>query len=113
MLLLIINLSAGATAATIYGLWAARWWHRKARLLALLNALVAIAAIVFTVGYAILLTRAAPHADVALFGFRPALSLVLVLPAVARLLELRRDERREAVARRLATDLHMGSNRGE
>lgn len=105
MLLLLVNLAAGSIAATIYAIWTVRWARRHQPWLALLNAAVATTALVFAIGYGFILAEA-EHAPVVQSGaFRPLASLVLLLPAVARFLELRRDERREAFARALEAEL--------
>lgn len=105
MLLLLLNLAAGSAAATIYSIWAARWARRHQPGLALLNALIAAAALVFALGYGVILVQADHAVAVQATAFRPLASLVLLLPAVARFLELRRDERREAFARQLEAEL--------
>ena len=108
MLLLLVNLAAGSIAATIYSLWAVRWARRNRPLLALVNAAVALSALAIAVGYTtILVMQEQDHVlrFVQANTFRPLFSVVLLLPALARWLELRRDERREAFARALDTEL--------
>jgi hypothetical protein len=105
VLLLLINLAAGSIAATIYAIWAVRWAQRRQAALALLNAAVALTALVFAIGYGFILAQADHAVAVQTTAFRPLASLVLLLPAVARFLELRRDEQREAFARRLRQEL--------
>lgn len=105
MLLLLLNLAAGSAAATVYSIWAYRWAKRHQLGLALVNAATAIAALVFAIGYGVILAQAEHAATVQTTAFRPLASLVLLLPAAARFLELRRAERREAFARRLEAEL--------
>lgn len=102
MLLLALNIVAATSAATVYGLWAAKWLNRNAPGLALLNALVALVAGGVGVVYLLLLlTGDESHTQ----PLRAIVSLMLLLPAIARMLELRRDERREAVAQQLEDEL--------
>ena len=70
-----------------------------------MNAAIAVAALVFAIGYGVILAQADHTLAVQSGAFRPLASLVLLLPALARWLELRRDERREAFARRLEAEL--------
>ena len=108
MLLLLINLAAGSTAATVYAFWAVRWARRRRPLLALVNAAVALTALAVAIGYTVIfVSQEQEHVVryVQTNTLRPLYSVVLLLPALARWLELRRDARREAFARALDTEL--------
>ena len=110
MLLLLINLAAGSTAVTVYAFWAIRWARRRRPLLALINAAVALSALAVAIGYlAVFASQEQEHVlrYVQANTLPPLYSVVLLLPALARWLELRRDERREAFARALDTELHV------
>ena len=103
-LLLVLNVIAGSLAGAAYGLWALKWAQRRAWLLAALNLTIGIIALGFAVGYALILIDHAHQPQPAL-AFRPLLPLLLLVPAVARWLELRRDEYREAYATALARQI--------
>ena len=103
-LLLVLNIAAGSLAAAAYGLWALKWAQRHAWLLAALNLLVGIIALGFAIGYALILIDHARQPQPAL-AFRPLIPLLLLVPAVARWLELRHDEYREAYASALARQI--------
>ena len=103
-LLLVLNVIAGAAAGAAYGLWALKWTQRRAWTLALLNLLIGVIALGFAVGYALILVDHA-HKPQPASVFRPAIPLLLLVPAVARWLELRRDEYREAYATALARQI--------
>ncbi len=102
MFLIILNILAGTTAASVYALWAAKWATRNSPGLAVMNGIVALVAAAIAVTYAVvLITGNDDHVR----GLRAVVSLALLTPALTRMLELRRDERREAVAKQLEADL--------
>lgn len=103
-LLLVLNVIAGAAAGAAYGLWALKWAQRRAWTLAILNFVVGVIALGFAVGYALILVDHAHQPQPALV-FRPFIPPLLLVPAVARWLELRRDEYREAYATALARQI--------
>lgn len=103
MLLFVINITAATTAATIYSLWAVKWSKRRAWGLATLNGAVALVASAIAIAYGHVLTS--NDARFLGSGIRSLLPIVLLLPALTRFLEMRRDERREAVARTLEDQL--------
>ena len=102
MVLIILNILAGTTAASVYALWATKWAQRNSPGLATMNALIALVAAGIAITYAIvLITGDDDHVR----GLRAIVSIALLTPALTRMLELRRDERREAYAERLESDL--------
>ena len=103
-LLPVLNVIAGSLAGAAYGLWALKWAQRRAWLLAALNLLVGVIALGFAVGYALILVDH-QHAPQPALVFRPFIPLLLLVPAVARWLELRRDEYREAYATALVRQI--------
>lgn len=94
---LVLNLAAGGVAATVYGLWAWKWMRRRAFWLAALNFIVMLACLGFALGYALLLYDPITHALATRMGFRYLAPIVLLVPAGARFVELRREERRDAM----------------
>jgi hypothetical protein len=98
VLILYLNIAAGATAAAIYGIWSLKWLQRKVWTLGVLNLLAATACFGFAVGYAFVMLNAEMHGEVVRLGFRHLGPFVLLAPALARFVELRREERREAFA---------------
>lgn len=90
-----INVIAGTTAATIYALWTVKWAQRRCAFLAVMNAVVAIDAALVAASYALLLaTGDAKYLQV----LRSLVSVVILMPAATRLLEMHREQKREAVA---------------
>lgn len=102
MFLVLLNIMAGTTAATVYALWASKWWGRHSPGLALLNAAVALVAAGIALTYTLFLLTGNEDA---LAPLRAVVSLALLLPAITRMFELRREDRREAVAQRLEDEL--------
>ncbi len=108
MLLLMVNIIAGTTASAIYALWAVKWWQRGCRFLGVLNAIVALDAALVATTYALVLATG----DVKyLLVLRTLVSLVILMPAVTRLFEMRREARREAVAGHLEQQLRSITER--
>lgn len=92
------GLVAASVAAASYGVWSARWARRGAILLSVLNGLIALVGVLLILVHLWGLTtptltelriRRVPY--YVLFT-----DLLFLLPAVTRLLELRRDKRRDA-----------------
>ena len=98
MLVLYLNIAAGAAAATIYGIWGLKWARRRVHLLAALNLVAMLASLGFVAGYAAVMLDALAHAETVRVGFRHLGPIILLAPAVARFIELRRDELQEAKA---------------
>lgn len=99
MALLALNILAATTAATIYALWSLKWWHRGAWGLAGLNLLIGLTSVGVAIAYAALIVgQDSPDLQ---RGLRSLVPLLLLLPAITRLAEMRRDERREEVAKSL------------
>lgn len=99
MALFALNLLAATTAATIYSLWSLKWWRRGAWGLAGLNLLIGLTSVGVAIAYATLIVG--QDSDDLQLGLRSLVPLMLLLPAITRLAEMRRDERREEVARSL------------
>lgn len=102
MALILLNIMAGTTAATVYALWATKWAQRHSPGLATLNALVALTAAGIALTYTLFLLTGNEDS---LTPLRAVVSLALILPAITRMFELRREDRREAVAQRLEDEL--------
>lgn len=102
MALIILNTLAGTTAASVYTLWATKWAQRNSPGLAAMNALIAVVAAGIAITYAIALITGN---DTHVRGLRAIVGIALLTPALTRMLELRRDERREAYAEQLESDL--------
>lgn len=105
MLLMWLNLTAGLVAGLVYALWAHKWWTRGQRLLTALHVGAAVVAIALGVAYGVLI---ADPRLVSVFGpalLRPLVAAMLLLPAIARWIELLREERREAVDRQVRAAL--------
>ena len=102
MFLVLLNIMAGTTAATVYALWATKWAQRHSPGLATLNALVALTAAGIALTYTLFLLTGNEDS---LTPLRAVVSLALILPAITRMFELRREDRREAVAQRLEDEL--------
>lgn len=111
MFFTILNILAGTAAAAVYGLWAWKWSVRNCKLLAALNFMIAAIASVTAFAYALMLMAG----DTNLLGtsLRPIVSIALIFPAVTRMLELRRDTQREAVARQLKRALREAAGARE
>lgn len=93
------GLVTASVAAASYGVWAVRWTRRKAWLLAALNGLIALAGVALILGH--LLNLSEPLLTEVRLRRVPRgllfIDVVFLLPAITRLLELRRDKRRDAV----------------
>ena len=105
MFILYLNLAAGAVASTVYGIWSLKWFHRGAALVGILNLVASMACFGFAVGYFLMIRDAGMNGEIVRFGFRHLAPLVLLAPALARFAELRRDERREALATQYEKEL--------
>lgn len=96
---LYLGLVAASVAAATYGVWTARWIRRGAPFLALLNGLIAVAGIALILAH--LLSLSEPIITSIRIRRTPSPLLwgdiLILLPAVTRLLELRRDKKRDAV----------------
>lgn len=99
IMLVYAGLVTASVAAATYGVWAVRWARRKAWLLAVLNGLIALAGVALIFDHLLNLSdplftelrlRRVPRG--LLF-----IDVVFLLPAITRLLELKRDKRRDAV----------------
>lgn len=108
-----VNVIAGTAAATVYTLWGWKWITRRCWVLGVLNLTVAAIAAGIAVVYALLVVSG--EVDGLGATLRPVVSAALVIPAVARMMELRRDVQREAVARSLKSSLKQatGETHGE
>lgn len=93
-LVLYINLLIGAAGITIYGLWAGKWWHRKAYDLFFINLASVFIVAGFVFGYMFIALDPESTALVEP-GFRLLFPFLIGGPVVARILEYRRDQQRE------------------
>ena len=112
-LVLLLNIVGCSLAGVAYALWAVKWWRRSNTVMAALHALTAVVGVGFSVGYGLVLLehprQPIPSADEA---FRPFIGLVLLFPALSRMLELREAEYREAFARKAQQALHSTGKGG-
>lgn len=106
--LLITSIISGSIATTIYAIMAYKWFCRSQWTLLLFNLGGSIVAAVFTFSYISVLASqySNPCGLYDLSGiYFPLAPYMLFFPAVARFLELRREERYEALAKRLRQEL--------
>ena len=107
-MVLLLNAIGCSLAAGAYAIWAFKWTQRRRVWLALVNLASASVAIGFAIGYALIFLDS-PLQPVPSQMFRPFVGFVFLAPAVARLLELRDSEYREAFARSLGSRLSSDS----
>ena len=96
MIFVYLNIAAAMFASAIWGIWAAKWYRRRAWGLVFAHCLASLIAL--TVGVAFLVSIGGPllgpfHVSRYLLAVA---SMVMLAPALAHYLELRRDEYREA-----------------
>ena len=94
MALVLMNILIGSLAATVFGIWAYKWFSRRSWLLAVIHSSISLASL----AAAVALTVGMFHP----LALTPALSsplpaLLVLLPTVARALELSTDEYSDAV----------------
>ncbi len=104
-----LNIAAGTIAAVTYLIWSAKWHRAGDPVLAILNAAIALACLGFSLGYALILSDVAHQPRVSREGFRLLAPVILLIPAAARFLELRRIEREEALVTVFERELDGGS----
>jgi hypothetical protein len=109
MLLLWLNTVIAASACTVWALWAGRWVKREAPLFAVLYAIGAVGAAGMALGFALVLVGGVP--SVSAYTARLWASVALGAPALARLLELVLEMRRERAAHELMGDAEDRADR--
>lgn len=99
LLYLYAGLVAASVAAASYGVWSIRWAKKSEWLLSLLNGLIAVVGVALVIAHLLSLTE--PILSSIRLQRTPAPLLwgdiLLILPAMSRLFELRRDKTRDAL----------------
>lgn len=103
-LVLLVNIVGCSLAGAVYFLWAAKWVRRGNPLLVALHAFTGAVGIGFAIGYGLILLEH-PFQPIPANAFRPFVGLVLLAPALSRIVELRDTEFREAFARKVKESL--------
>lgn len=96
-LMVYFNLAIGTAGATVYALWSGKWLHRKAWLAFIFNLLSSLACLGFVLGYAFMALVPDSH-DIVQGIFRYLVAILMGAPTLARIVEYRRDQRREDFA---------------
>lgn len=103
-LVLLANIVGCSMAGTVYTMWAVKWVRRGHLPMAVLHGVTAAVGLGFGIGYALMLMEH-PFQPVPASAFRPFVGLVLIVPAIARIMELNESEYREAFAREVKETL--------
>ena len=101
--LLITSIISGSIATTIYAIMTYKWFCRDQWILVLVNLGGSLVSVAFTLSYTWVLHNNHTY-DLSVIYF-PLAPYLLFFPALARFLELRREERYEALAKRLKSEL--------
>ena len=105
MLLLWINTIVAGAASMVFLLWALKWFRRRQPLLSSLYAIAAVSALMFALGFTLVLVGGDPTASA--IGARQWVWGVVGVPSLARLIELVREERRHNYADRLLSMVEL------
>jgi hypothetical protein len=109
MALLWLNTIAAAAASTVWFLWAIKWFRRRQPVLSVLYMTAAITTLFFALGFTLILVDGDPTQS-AIVARQWAWSVVGI-PAVARLIELLREENRHIYADRLLSAVEQRADR--
>lgn len=96
-----LNVLTASLAVAVYALASYRWARLRVAHLAVLNGTGALACLLILIGYIVLIATGGDGPSI----IRPLVFMVLFFPALARFIELRREERREAFAREFSREL--------
>lgn len=110
MVLLWLNITISGVASAIYFLWGLKWWRRRHILLSSLYAGASVSGLLFALGFVIVLLDGNPAISASVS--REWVWGVVGLPAVARFVELVREERRHVYADRLLTKAEKRETNG-
>ena len=101
MVLLWINTIVAAGASAILLLWALKWFRRRASLLSALYVMAAMGTLCLAFGFSIVLIGGDPTVSATIA--RQSVWAAVGIPAIARLIELLREEQRHNYADQLLT----------
>lgn len=109
MALLWLNILVAAGASAVWFLWAIKWFRRKHPLLAALYMAAAVTTLFFALGFTLVLYQGDP--TISAIVSRQWVWGSVGIPAVARLIELLREEHRHAYADRLLSSVELRADR--